>query len=99
MMPTSHELETDSIAMLKKSKSYNIALSTDNLRLYGPANRTFGFIRVILENMVHLLECPAHSLRHKEVRPDTRENTENRKEHVRPVAGVLNERWSDEALH
>jgi hypothetical protein len=52
--------------------------------------------RVILENMIHLLECATHSLRHEEEGPNAREHTEYSKEHVGTVARVLNQRWGDE---
>ena len=54
------------------------------------------FVRVILEDMVHLLECATHSLRHKEEGPNTREHTEYSEEYVGTVARVFNQRRGDE---
>lgn len=89
----------DTDAMQKRRKSYYIPLNTDYLRLDSSANRTLSFIRVILENMIHLLESSTHSLRNEEICPDTSENTEYCEENVCAVASVLDERWSDETLY
>jgi hypothetical protein len=53
------------------------------------------FARVILEHVVHLLECVTHSLRHEEECPNAGEHTEYSKEYVGPVARVFHQRRGD----
>ena len=45
--------------------------------------------RVILKDMIHLLESAAFSLRDEEVRPDTRQDTEDGEKYVGSVACVF----------
>lgn len=61
----------------------------------------FGFLLGtihILEHLIHLLEALARRLRNEEECEHKSEETENSEESVGAVAGVLNERWGDEAL-
>lgn len=88
MMPLANPSNQMTPSLCKKSKLYNIAFSVDDFRLDGLPNRAFRFIRIILEDMVHLLKGAAHSLRNKEIGPDTREYTEYREEDVCAVSGV-----------
>lgn len=55
-------------------------------------------IRMILEDMIHLLKGSALRFRNEEVRPHPGENTENGKEDVCAVAGVFDQRWGDQTL-
>lgn len=52
---------------------------------------------IIIEDAVHLFERLASRLRHKEVHPDKRKQTEHSEENVSAKTGVLNQRWCDEA--
>lgn len=56
------------------------------------------FAGVILEHMVHLFEGSTLGFRHKEESPDSGEHTEDGKEDVGTVSGVLDEWWGDETL-
>lgn len=53
--------------------------------------------RIVLEDMIHVLECASHCLRHNEESPDPGESTEDREKHIGTVAGVFDQGRSDEA--
>jgi hypothetical protein len=76
----------------------SLVLSTNQLGFYHASLRSFLFARVILEDMIHLLESPAFGFRYKEVGPHCSENAKDGEENVGTVAGVLNERRCDETL-
>lgn len=60
--------------------------------------RLLCFAGVILEDVVHLLECTALGLGDEEEGPDKCEETEDGEEDVRAVTGVFDQRRGDEAL-
>lgn len=52
---------------------------------------------IVAKNVIHLFERLASCLRHEEVHPEKREQTEYSEENVCAEASVLNQRWGDEA--
>jgi hypothetical protein len=52
---------------------------------------------IIAEDLVHLFERLSSRLRHEEVHPEERKQTEYSEEDVCAKAGVFDKRWSDEA--
>lgn len=88
-------------ALSKSSRSILIPilmLRAQQLRLDSLPPRLLRFARIILEDVIHLLQRAALSLRNEEKRPDKREETEDSEEDVGAVAGVLDQRRGDEAL-
>lgn len=89
---------TNSQRLNPKMLSYIVLqMFIQQLHLNRAPTRPLTLIRVILEDMIHLLERTAFSLRNEEVSPDASENTENGEEYVGTVAGVFDQGWSDEA--
>lgn len=64
-------------------------MPTQQLRLNGIPARPLMLIRVILENMVHLLERAAFRLGDKEECPDAGKHAEDGEEDVGAVAGAF----------
>lgn len=73
-------------------------LCLDELGFDGSPLLLLCFAGVVLEHVVHLFEGSTLSFRHKEESPDSSEHTEDGKEDVGTVSGILDEWWGDETL-
>lgn len=72
-------------------------LSSKDFCLNSLSALLFAFTRIVLENMIHLLQRSTLGLWNTEECPNPRQKAEDREEDVCTVTGVLDERRRDQA--
>ena len=75
-----------------------LILRLNKLSLDGSSFFFLGLAGVILEDMVHLLKGSTLGFGYKEEGPSSGKHTENGKEYIGTVSGILDQWWSDKAL-
>lgn len=82
---------------MQAKSSRSPRLPSINFRFDSLSALFFTFTRVVLENVIHLLQRPTLSFWNEEECPDTRQKTEDCEEDVCAFASVFDERRGDQA--
>lgn len=89
---------TLSCALFFPSRSKSAMMISNDISLDRVPSSLLFFAIYVFEHVVHLLQSSPTSLRNKEKCPHQRQKTEDGKEGVGPVTGVLHQRRSDQPL-